>query len=213
VVSEPVLACIFQAGREAKKESTLIHVRVVSERDFICILQVKEDRVAGGLCNDCLQVGNDQGDSQQDCKRMKLEHSEMRSDSNKSIRETDRHNKMATGGHKHAEGKSPKLMSATEMDKEITDIKREMEELEMKMRQNKKTRWVYEWPMKTPKVKWPVRELMVKRQQRLLRRWLRYAENLKPIEKEDMVQICELEIGEILGEENELGSYDDLIDC
>jgi hypothetical protein len=53
-------------------------------------------------------------------------------------------------------------MSAAEMDKELADIKREMEELEMKMRQDKKPRWVYEWPMKKPKVKWPVRELMVK---------------------------------------------------
>jgi hypothetical protein len=71
-------------------------------------------------------------------------------------------------------GRAPKLMSAAEMDKELADIKREMEELEMRMRQNKKQRWVHEWPMKAPKVKWPVRELMVKRQQRLLKRWLRY---------------------------------------
>jgi hypothetical protein len=83
----------------------------------------------------------------------------------------------------------------TEMDKELYDIKREMEELEMKMRQDKKPRWVHEWPMKKPKVKWPVRELMVKRQRRLLRRWLRYAENLKATE-EEMVYICEPETGE-----------------
>jgi len=54
-----------------------------------------------------------------------------------------------------------------------------MEELKMRMRQNKRLRWVSEWPMKTPKVKWLVRELMVKRQQRLLRRWLRYVEDLR----------------------------------
>jgi hypothetical protein len=34
--------------------------------------------------------------------------------------------------------KKPELMSAAEMDKELADIKREMEELEMKMRQDKK---------------------------------------------------------------------------
>jgi hypothetical protein len=103
----------------------------------------------------------------------------------------------------------PKLMSATEMDKELADIKREMEELEMKMRQNKKPRWVYEWPMKMPKVKWPVRELMVMRQRRLLRKWLRYAENLKATE-EEMIDHCWPETGKGLDdwddEEDKLGS-------
>jgi hypothetical protein len=37
--------------------------------------------------------------------------------------------------------------------------------------------------MKKAKEKWPVRELMVIRQRRLLREWLRYAENLKATEK------------------------------
>jgi hypothetical protein len=88
-----------------------------------------------------------------------------------------------------------------------------MEELEMKMRQSKNPRWVYEWPMKTPKVKWPVRELMVKGQQRLLKIWLRYAENLRPIEEEEMVYICEPEIGGILSEEDKMRSAEDLMDC
>jgi hypothetical protein len=144
---------------------------------------------------------------------MKLEHSGMRSDSSRFAREADRHNEMATEGHRSVEWKSPKVMSTTEMDKELADIKREMEELEMKMRKGKKPRWVYEWPMRTQKVKWPVRELMVKGQQRLLRKWLRYAESLRPIEEEEMVYICEPEIGKILGAENELGSSDDLKDC
>jgi hypothetical protein len=64
---------------------------------------------------------------------MKLSTQGFKSDSNKSVREADRHNKMATKGHKSAERKRPELMSATEMDKELADIKREMEELEMKM--------------------------------------------------------------------------------
>jgi hypothetical protein len=90
-----------------------------------------------------------------------------------------------------------------------------MEELKMKIRQDKKSkkRWVYKWPMRKSNVKWSVRELMVKRQQRLLRRWLRYAENLRPIEGEEMVYICEPEIGDILGEENDQRSLWDLIDC
>jgi hypothetical protein len=81
------------------------------------------------------------------------------------------------------------------------------------MRQDKKTRWVYEWPMKKPKVKWPVRELMVMRQRRLLKRWLRYAENLKATE-EEMIDHCWPETGKGLDdwddEEDELGSSEDL---
>jgi hypothetical protein len=49
------------------------------------------------------------------------------------------------------------------------------------------------------KMKWPVKKLMVMRQHRLLRKWLRYAESLRPIEEEEMVYICEPEIGKILG--------------
>jgi hypothetical protein len=91
-----------------------------------------------------------------------------------------------------------------------------MEELEMRMRQDKKPRWVNEWPMKTPKVKWPVRELMVKRQQRLLKRWLRYAEDLRATEKE-MICYCWPETGKSLDdwddEEDEMRSSEGLIDC
>jgi hypothetical protein len=54
---------------------------------------------------------------------------------------------------------------------------------------------------------------MVMRQHRLLRKWLRYVESLKPIEGEEMVYIYEPENGKILGTENELGSSDDLKDC
>jgi hypothetical protein len=95
------------------------------------------------------------------------------------------------------------------MDEELADIRAEIERLELKMRQDKKSRWVYEWPMKKPKMKWPVREMMVMRQRRLLKEWLRYVENLKDTE-EELVQICEPKIGEILGEENGLGSIEDL---
>jgi hypothetical protein len=54
---------------------------------------------------------------------MKLEHSGMRSDSSRSVREADRNNNMATEGHRSAERKKLELMSATEMDKELADIK------------------------------------------------------------------------------------------
>jgi hypothetical protein len=77
------------------------------------------------------------------------------------------------------------------------------------MQQDKKLRWVYEWPMKKSKAKWPVKELMARRQRRLLRGWLRYVENLTD-HREKMVQVCEPETGDILGEENEMESAEDL---
>jgi hypothetical protein len=54
---------------------------------------------------------------------MKLEHSGMQSDSSRSSREADRHSKMATEGHRHAEEKKPELMSSNRKDKELADIK------------------------------------------------------------------------------------------
>jgi hypothetical protein len=85
-----------------------------------------------------------------------------------------------------------------------SEIRARMDELALRMQQNAKSRWVYEWPMKM-KVKWPVRELMAKRQQRLLKIWLRHAENLnRPEEK--MVQVCEPEDGRNLSSEDDMGS-------
>jgi hypothetical protein len=79
------------------------------------------------------------------------------------------------------------------------------------MQQNAKSRWVYEWPMKT-KIKFPDRELVVKRQHRLLKGWLRHAKNLNGPE-EEMVQVCEPEARRNLSDvEDELRSQDDLKD-
>ena len=70
-----------------------------------------------------------------------------------------------------------------------------------------------EFPMKRTTVKWPVKQLMVMRQHRLLRKWLRYAENLKATE-EKMIYVCEPETGKFLDDfENELGSAEDLKHC
>jgi hypothetical protein len=70
--------------------------------------------------------------------------------------------------------------------------------------------------MKTSKIKWPFKQLMVMRQCRLLRKWLRYAENLKATE-EEMIDHCWPETGKSLDdcddEEDKLGSSEDLIDC
>jgi len=62
-------------------------------------------------------------------------------------------------------------------------------------------------------VSWPVKELMVRRQRRLLRKWLRYAKSLKATKEERMGYICEPEIGDVLNEENDQRSLRDLIDC
>ena len=106
-------------------------------------------------------------------------------------------------------------MSPAERLKELADIRAKMEELELRMRQDKKAkqRWVYEWSMRKAKEKWPVRELMVRRHHRLLRRWLRYDENLKATE-EKMIDHCKPETGRGLDDEEfELGSAKDLIVC
>jgi hypothetical protein len=120
-------------------------------------------------------------------------------------------NTMVTEGHRHA-GRKSKEENLAEMDKELAEIRADIEKLELRMQQKAKSRWVYEWPMKKPKVKWPVKELMVRRQRRLLKGWLRYAENLDG--PEEMVQVCEPETGRGLNdEENELGSVEDLKNC
>jgi hypothetical protein len=65
-------------------------------------------------------------------------------------------------------------------------------------------------PMKKVKAKWPFKELMVRGKRRLLKRWLRYAENLKATE-EKVIYVCEPETGKSLNDfENEMGSAEDL---
>jgi hypothetical protein len=62
------------------------------------------------------------------------------------------------------------------------------------------------------KSKWPVKELMDKRQQRLLSGWLRHVENLN--ETEEMVQVCEPETGRNISDaEDKMGSVENLIGC
>jgi hypothetical protein len=83
-----------------------------------------------------------------------------------------------------------------------------MEKLALIMQQSERTRWVYEWPM-VKKVKWLVKDLLAKRQQRLLKIWLRYAKSLSNIE---LVCICEPKFGETLSDEEER-SVSDLMNC
>jgi hypothetical protein len=142
---------------------------------------------------------------------MKLETLLVRSDSRRFSRRVDRDSAMDTEDHRHA-GRKSKEENLAEMDKELAEIRENIEELELRMQQKSKPRWVYEWPMKKPKVKWPVKELMAIRQCRLLKGWLRYAKNLNG--PEEMVEVCEPETGRGLSdEENELGSAEDLKNC
>jgi hypothetical protein len=171
----------------------------------------------GGLCDDCLQVGNSREDSQQDY-TMKLKHSGMQSDSSRSIKEADRDNTMVTEDHRHARKNKSKAEKLVEFDKEMTkelyELKADIEKFELWMRQDRRRRWMCEFPMEKATAKWLVRELMVRGQHRMLKRWLRYAENLKATE-EKMICHCETETGRGLydDEEDELRLDEDLKYC
>jgi hypothetical protein len=49
-------------------------------------------------------------------------------------------------------------------------------------------------------VNWPVHKLLARRQQQVVRKWLRHVENLSSIE-EKVIHTCELEIGMNLSDE------------
>jgi hypothetical protein len=124
---------------------------------------------------------------------MKLGHSGMQSDSSRFARRADRDNNMATEGRRFARRKDLELMSDAEWDEELVEMNARLDEIAIEMRQDKRSRWVCEWPMRKAKAKWPVKELMARRQRGMLRGWLRYAENLDG--PEEMVQVCEPETG------------------
>ena len=116
---------------------------------------------------------------------MKLEHSGMQSDSSRYVREKYRHSKMAIEGHRK-KSKAEKLAEEAEETRKLYELKADIEKMELWMRQDRRRRRLCELPMEKAKAKWPVKQLMVIRQRRLLKRWLRYAENLRATE-ENMV--------------------------
>jgi len=115
---------------------------------------------------------------------MNLEPLLMQSDSNRFARRANRDSNMATEGHRFAGRKGLDLMSDAEWDEELAEMNARLNEIAIEMWHDRRVRWMYEWPMKKAKAKWPVKELMVIRQRRLLRGWLRYAENLNGLEEE-----------------------------
>jgi hypothetical protein len=140
-------------------------------------------------------------DSQQDCRRMKLSTQDCWSDSSRSVEGTDRHSKMATEGHRK-ESKAEKLAEEAKMTRDLYELKADIEKMELRMRQDRRRRRLRELQMEKAKAKWPVKQLMVIRQRRLLKRWRRYAENLSATE-EDMICYCWPETGQSLDGDND----------
>jgi hypothetical protein len=63
---------------------------------------------------------------------MKLETLLVRSDSNRFARKADRDSTMVTEGHRHA-GRKRKTENLVEMDKELAEIRADIEKLELQM--------------------------------------------------------------------------------
>jgi hypothetical protein len=112
---------------------------------------------------------------------------------------------MAIEGHKHGRGEVHSQKRKVEMDKELSEIRAQMEELAFKMQQESKVHWRYEWPLKRT-TRWPVQKLLARRQQQMLKRWLRHAENLSHKGKRSGKSLIDFQVG------NEKGSVD-LINC
>jgi hypothetical protein len=96
--------------------------------------------------------------------------------------------KMATEGHRHGQGKDRQQKSKAEMDKELEEIRAELNRLELKMQQEAKVHWTYEWPLKR-KAKWHVQKFLARRQQQVMRKWLRHVENLSDTKEEQCLHL------------------------
>ena len=101
---------------------------------------------------------------------MKLETLGVQSDSSRFARRADRDNNMATEGRRFAGRKDLELISNAEWDEELTEMNARLDEIAIEMRQDKRSRWMREWPMRKPKPKWLFKELMVIGQRTLLKR-------------------------------------------
>jgi hypothetical protein len=146
-------------------------------------------------------------DNQKD-RRKGWKHSWLQSDRNKFSKREDRNKKMDTEGHGSGGKKNHQQQRKDEMDKDLAEIRVRMEELALRVQQNTKTHWVYEWPLRR-KEKWPVKKLLAKGQQRLLIGWLRHAERLRG--EQEMVHICEPEARRNLSNDEEKRSLEDLM--
>jgi hypothetical protein len=112
---------------------------------------------------------------------------------------------MVTDGHKHSRGKDCSQKRKEEIDKEINEIRAEMEKLALNMQHEEKVRSRYEWPLNR-KSEWLVQKLLDRRQQHVLKRWLRHVENLNNEGKRSGRGLVDFQVG------NEKRSVD-LINC
>jgi len=84
---------------------------------------------------------------------------------------------MVLGIHEHDQGEVCPQKIKVEIDKELMEIMKEMEMLALKMQQQARVRWRYEWPLKR-KNKWYVQKLLARGKQQVLKKWLRHDEKL-----------------------------------
>jgi hypothetical protein len=71
---------------------------------------------------------------------------------------------MDVGSHENGRGEVFSQKRKVEIDKELREIRAEMESLELKMQREGKVCWRYEWPLKR-KTMWPIRKLLARRKQ------------------------------------------------
>jgi hypothetical protein len=88
---------------------------------------------------------------------MQLSTQDFRGDNSRSVRGADRDSKMATEGHRK-KSKEEKLAKWDEEEtRNLYELKADIDKLEIKMWQGKKSRWVHDWPMQKLKASWPVK--------------------------------------------------------
>jgi hypothetical protein len=69
---------------------------------------------------------------------------------------------MATEGHKRGRRGDRQQKNKAKIDKELNEIRVEMEKLALKMQHEAKVKWRSEWTLKK-KVRWPIQKLLARR--------------------------------------------------
>jgi hypothetical protein len=90
---------------------------------------------------------------------------------------------MDTEGHEHGLREGCKKKCNPEMDLELNEVRKRMEQLALRMQQEAKVHSRYECPL-NKKVKWHVQRLWDQNQQHITRRWLWHVENISDTEEE-----------------------------
>jgi hypothetical protein len=112
---------------------------------------------------------------------------------NRTARKASRDSTMVTKGHRHARRKNQA--------ENLSELRANIENLALKIWQDKELRWVYEWPMKEDKRKMAIQGVDGQMRAKVV---------------EEGVEVCKPETGrglEDFDKENELGSTEDLKNC